>query len=80
MGFEGTHLRIICILSSPCQMLSADPFLEAWVPVSGVQYSSRTDTSPEAGPPEKCSLGVSVSHSLPIHISWGPSTPPARAI
>lgn len=43
-----------------CPVLSIALFMGVWVPIRGTQYSSHTDMSLEAGPPEKCSLGISV--------------------
>ena len=80
VGFESTHLHIICILSCPSSLL--DAFCR---PISGSQsVGSSTPLTQthlwrlgllKSGP-----LGYLCDSPLPVHIFRGPPTPPARAI
>lgn len=64
-----------------CQMLSVDPSIGVWVPISGVPDSVSTQTHLwRLGLLKSVPLGYLCDNPLPIHMSRGPPPPPARAI
>lgn len=72
MGFESTHLHIICILSCPlaCQMLSVDLLL------GPSQWGSRTPLTQthlwRLGLLKSVPLGYLCDNPIPIHIFGDP--------
>ena len=80
VGFESTHLHIICILSCPSSLL--DAFCR---PISGSQSVGSSTPLTQThlwrlGLLKSVPLGYLCDSPFPVHIFRGPPTPPARAI